>query len=143
MNNKPEHSYRLLYRLIPVVFFLCHASFTLLSQKKTESIYAKKLTVNFSEKEINYEESTSITNVLRVINNTNLQSATITIQVISPAGWKSLQTANKEIVINKGDSVFIPIRLIPGKKKIRGGASYSIKTFITDKQSGQLFPPVF
>ena len=84
-----------------------------------------KNTTSLSQNEI-------ASNVMRVKNNTN-KSVKFHVELSLPAGWNSLGLSGKEQEILPNDSVFLPIRVIPGKD-IKGGTSYVITaTMLSDK----------
>ena len=80
----------------------------------------KAITTTFVYSNIDYTEYSSISNVLKVINNKK-EACTIKVKVSLPSGWKSLLNPEKTFNLEPFDSIFIPIRMIANSKKIKGG----------------------
>ena len=102
----------------------------------------KAITTTFVYSNIDYTEFSSISNVLKVINNKK-ETCTIKVKVSLPSGWKSLLNAEKTFNMEPFDSIFIPIRMIANSKKIKGGVKYGINAIVTKLETGQVFNTSF
>jgi len=102
----------------------------------------KAIITTFVYSNIDYTEFSSISNVLKVINNKK-ESCTIKVKVSLPSGWKSLLNAEKTFNMEPFDSIFIPVRIIANSKKIKGGVKYGINAIITKLETGQVFNTSF
>ena len=102
----------------------------------------KAITTTFVYSNIDYTEYSSISNVLKVINNKK-EACTIKVKVSLPSGWKSLLNAEKTFNLEPFDSIFIPIRMIANSKKIKGGVKYGINAIVTKLETGQVFNTSF
>ncbi len=54
-----------------------------------------------------------ITNALRIFNN-KTEAITFSIEIVAPQSWKQIGASGKEYNLAPGDSLVIPVRLIPG-----------------------------
>ncbi len=54
-----------------------------------------------------------VTNALRVFNNKQ-EAVTFTMEIVAPQSWKLIGNTEKEYTLSPGDSLVIPVRLIPG-----------------------------
>ena len=102
----------------------------------------KAITTTFVYSNIDYTEFSSISNVLKVINNKK-EACTIKVKVSLPSGWKSLLNAEKTFNLEPFDSIFIPIRMIANSKKIKVGVKYGINAIVTKLETGQVFNTSF
>lgn len=93
-----------------------------------------ELIFNVKEKEL--KEGEIITNMARVNNNSN-EAVTFTLELDYPNDWKNLSKTNREYTLNPGDSVFIPIRLVP-KSISRGSFKFIINAFVISNEDKQL-----
>ncbi len=125
------------YLITKLIFFLTLLSQVCFSQRKMELNGAKRLVLTFTEKKIEYEEYTTLTNVLKIVNRSNYTISKIKAEVSVPEGIRSLYNSDKEYSIKGGDSVFIPIRLLPEKKIFLNGTSYAISVNVKETNGGQ------
>jgi hypothetical protein len=74
-------------------------------------------------------------NVFRLKNNTG-KTVRFHLNFSAPAGWTVLGQAEKEYELLQDDSIFVPVRIIPGKD-IRGGTSYVITVTMASEKNVQ------
>ena len=67
---------------------------------------------NDSSQQLNSRER-FVTNALRIYNN-KTEPVTFTIEIVAPKSWKQIGSTEKEYTLQPGDSMVIPVRLIPG-----------------------------
>ena len=103
----------------------------------------KLLDLTVANKEIEYEESTALTNVLKIVNNSKKLGVVLTLDIRSPEGWKVVNQKNKEYSVLAGDSLFVPVRIIPQKTKPKSGINYVINIVATELNTRQLFHASF
>ncbi len=70
-------------------------------------------------------------NVFKVVNNSGLDKKLI-LKYNIPANWKMVGEQEKGILISRGDSAFIPVRVIPDKSA-EGNTSYNVGVVVSDK----------
>jgi hypothetical protein len=93
-----------------------------------------RLLSKFSYSEIELEKGEIVSNVLKVFNS----SSTIqqfSVNILYPAEWSRI-TSNKEYELAPGDTLFIPVILVP-KKLINDNTEIVINAFILDAESKQ------
>jgi len=79
---------------------------------------------NFVRNNTVLEDKEIASNVFGVKNHTG-KSVRFRLKLSVPAGWNILSSSEKEFEIEAGDSIFIPVRVVPGNE-IKGGTSYVI-----------------
>ena len=65
-----------------------------------------------------------VTNVLKAVNRT-ARPIRFNLDLASPSGWKVINNLSKLYTVDAGDSVFVPVRLIPSKESA-GNVNYFI-----------------
>ena len=90
----------------------------------------------FSEKDKELKEGEIISNMARVNNNSD-QAITFYLELDYPKDWKNISKTDKEYTLNPGDSVFIPIRLVP-KSLSRGAFKFMINAFVISNEDKQV-----
>lgn len=100
------------------------------------SVSKKVISASFLFPEIEYNEIAVVSNVLRVKNNTG-KSATFSVNMSFPNGWKTLNKSEKQYTLAPDDSLFIPIRMLTNSKSAKGGTKYNITAFIITNEGRQ------
>ncbi|MBI2270836.1 MAG: hypothetical protein HYU69_10850 [Bacteroidetes bacterium] len=95
--------------------------------------FEKKITASFDTLPCVLKEGDIISKVLQVRNNSG-KSFAFTIQVDHPPGWRSFNTRNRLYEVNNGDTIFVPVRVIPNGKII-GNTKYRINAYVLEKDS--------
>jgi len=90
----------------------------------------------FNFPEIVLKEGEIISNVLKVYNNRD-QSIKFTVDLIAPGGWQILNDINQVYESTVGDTLFIPVILIPNKL-IEGRTEVIINAFLLDEDDNQI-----
>lgn len=75
-------------------------------------------------------------NVLRIKNGSG-QRQEITVNISVPEGWQLFSKAGNAISLNPGDSLFMPVRVIPAKSS-QGSTHYLVNAFLTASNGLQL-----
>lgn len=118
-------------------FFLIVFSVNSFCQVSKNQKSNSDLNLNFLYTSVEFEEITSLTNVLK-IKNTTKKLISFNIKVALPSGWRCLLSADKDFSVDSMDSIFVPVRIIGNKQKIKGGVSYGINAILTDVETGQV-----
>jgi len=102
---------------------------------KQEKDASKTLVVKFLQKDALIKEEDILSNTLSIVNNTDL-SIDFSLNVNIPYNWTDISD-NGQHHLNPGDSIFIPIHVIPASE-VKGGTEYVINAFLVSKQGNQL-----
>jgi hypothetical protein len=94
------------------------------------------LSLKFNEDDLYFIRGDMITNVLRVKNNSEGQ-VNFYIDLSVPDDWKTFNKSNKLYIVNPGDSIFIPVRIIPLELS-KGSTKYMISVFIASDEGESL-----
>jgi hypothetical protein len=97
---------------------------------------ANPLNASFKQAEVVIVKGQIISNVLR-IKNSGAQPVNFYVNLNYPANWKTLTNTEKLYVVPAGDSIFIPVRIIPGSMMF-GNTKYYINVFIEDENRSQI-----
>lgn len=108
--------------------FICSYACAQLQQPHTIP-FSKVITTDFAEKEVLFDKSSIIANVLKIKNN-NGKPYKLHIQVSAPKGWHSITDEDKEIEIYPSDSIFVPIRVVPNFSSVSGSTKYTINVAV-------------
>lgn len=76
------------------------------------------------KQEVEFKQNEIVSNPVRVINK-GTRRATIYLELSAPRDWTTLRSSDKSYTVAPGDSIFIPVRLIP-KGRVEGNTKYSI-----------------
>lgn len=93
----------------------------------------RKIDARFDSTSAELIEGEIISKTLRVKNNSG-KELSFTIDVTYPAGWKAMNTRDRMFTVAAGDSIFVPVRLVP-MGKLRGNTKYLISTNLMEKDS--------
>ncbi|MCB0804980.1 MAG: hypothetical protein KDC05_04225 [Bacteroidales bacterium] len=120
--------------------------FTLQSFAQETNIYSQvsisdALDLSFARKEISIEKGQLISNVLRIIN-TSSDSVQFYVTLNYPPQWRTLFNPGRLYTVSGGDSVFVPVRIIPGTLMI-GDTKYFINAYIEDSRHRQVAAEYF
>ena len=91
----------------------------------------KQLSCAFLNRDLVINQSQAISNVLFIIN-LDEKPYEFYMEVSSPAGWRTLTSNTKTYQLAPGDSIFVPVRLVPNITTMKGGARYSINLFLVE-----------
>lgn len=97
---------------------------------------AQDIDVSFTVKEVQINKGQIISNVLKIINNSD-DSIAIKIKLNFPPTWKTLFNSDKLYSLNSKDSIFIPVRIIPDMF-MKGNTKYYINAFLENESGKQL-----
>lgn len=75
-------------------------------------------------------------NVIRIVNNTR-QKQSLQVEVSVPEGWQLFTNLEKTFEVQPLDSVFVPIRIIPGRIS-KGNTNYLVNGFLISDNGFQL-----
>jgi uncharacterized membrane protein len=89
----------------------------------------KPLSCSFSRTEIQLQGEGTMTNVLMVKNNNGI-TREFYLELTLPLGWKTLNSSNKVYKLDPDDSLFIPVRIIPNQKLMKGSTRYNINVLV-------------
>jgi hypothetical protein len=101
----------------------------------TGSEFDKVLT-GFNLPEIELKEGQVVSNVLKVYNNRD-EAVKFTVDIVAPSGWKILNDVNEVFESPVGDTIYIPVILVPNKL-IEGRTEVIINAFLLDEDSYQI-----
>lgn len=146
------HSYLFKVIGIPTIILCCGIFSTLLGQtpipdttkilqpdtsKKIQATAPKdtshSLVMKFSKKTIVLDETDIVTNVLFICNNT-FEPLDFTVRVSCPYNWTSISNDSAKYHANPGDSIFIPVRIVP--TGVKGGSEYVINVYLISSING-------
>src|SRR4051812_7216071 len=108
---------------------------------KPKAFGKKSFTAEFLQKEVELKKSEIVSNVLRIVN-TGTKPVSFYLDVNHPLKWKTLTNTTKLLEVKPGDTMFIPIRVIPGTE-FKGNMSYLINAFITNEEGKQIASDLF
>lgn len=94
---------------------------------------ANKIIAKFDTLPYRLKEGQIISKTLRVDNKSS-KSLTFTVDVIFPPKWKTLNSRSRNYTISPGDSIFVPVRIIP-HGKIIGNTKYLINAYVLELDS--------
>uniref|UniRef100_UPI004047637F COG1470 family protein n=1 Tax=Roseivirga sp. TaxID=1964215 RepID=UPI004047637F len=97
------------------------------------NVVANGFTLSFIQESTVGSVEQVATNVLRVKNG-NARRMVFTLDVSSPAGWKTLADRSKVYNVAAGDSLFIPVRIVP-QKNAEGNVNYFINASAVSTQN--------
>ncbi|HXP53249.1 MAG TPA: hypothetical protein VN922_25115, partial [Bacteroidia bacterium] len=98
------------------------------------------LTAKILQRDVTIKSSDILSNTLSVINYSD-QPVDFILNVNSPYNWTDISD-NTSHHLNPGDSIFIPVRVIPAPD-VKGGTEYVINTFLISPKGGQLAADYF
>lgn len=108
---------------------------------KTPSFAKKTFIAEFMQKDVELKKSEIVSNVLRVVNASD-KPVSFYLDVSHPLKWKTLTNTTKLYETKPGDTLFIPVRVIPGTE-FKGNMSYLINAFITNEEGKQITSDLF
>lgn len=108
---------------------------------KSKSFAKKSFVAEFVQREVELKKSEIVSNVLRIVN-TGTKPVSFYLDVNHPLKWKTLTNTTKLMEVKPGDTMFIPIRVIPGTE-FKGNMSYLINAFITNEEGKQIASDLF
>jgi hypothetical protein len=109
---------------------------------KPSAAFAKKIFhAEFIQKDIELKKSEIVSNVLRIVNASD-KPVSFYIDISHPLKWKTLTNTTKLYETKPGDTMYIPVRVIPGTE-FKGNMSYLINVFITNEDGKQLTSDLF
>jgi hypothetical protein len=88
-----------------------------------------------SNKDFEYKDGEMISSVACIKNFTD-SSQTLKLSIDLPQNWRTLTKTTKTYTLLSGDSVFVPIRIIP-EKEIGGNVRFLIDLFLTNQDNEQ------
>jgi hypothetical protein len=89
----------------------------------------RPLSCGFTKSEEVVGEGGTISNVL-FVKNVNGITREFYLEITVPNGWKTLNSSNKVYKLDPNDSMFIPVRIIPNKKLMKGSTRYNINVLV-------------
>jgi len=98
------------------------------------------LTAKFVQRDVIIKQEDILTDVISVINYSD-SPVDFTINVNVPFSWTDISDAGSHH-LNPGDSIFIPIRIMPASY-IKGGTEYVINVFLLSPTGGQIATDYF
>ena len=101
-----------------------------------EMNYPSPVQVTFTQKEVIIVKGQIISNVLK-ITNSDEKPLSFYVNLNYPTNWKTLFNAEKLYTMSAGDSIFIPVRIIPSALMF-GNTKYYINVFIEDENRSQI-----
>lgn len=94
------------------------------------------LTTKFANDDLFFNKGEIISNVLKIRNNSS-GIVKFTVDLSVPDDWKTFNKSNKLYTLSSGDSIFIPVRIIPIELS-KGSTKYMISAFISSDEGEQL-----
>ncbi len=101
----------------------------------------KVLTVKFLQRIVTIQEEDILSNTLSVINYSDLP-VDFTLNVNTPYNWTDISDGKTRRHLNPGDSLFVPVRIIPALE-VKGGTEYVINVFLLSPEGSQLTSAYF
>ena len=111
------------------------------SLSKPKSFGKKSFVAEFMQNEVELKKSEIVSNVLRIVN-TGSKSVSFYLDVNHPLKWRTLTNTSKLMEAKPGDTIYIPVRVIPGTE-FKGNMSYLINAFITNEEGKQIASDLF
>lgn len=99
-------------------------------------IKTNAVTAEFVEKDILLSTGEIVSNVLHITNNTE-RTIKFRVSVDYPNGWKTLFKADRFYELEEGDSIFLPMRMLP-TVQILGNTRFMISAYIMSEDDIQL-----
>ncbi len=96
----------------------------------------------FVDQNIDLTPITAISNLLKLQNNT-ANTVSLSVSIKKPSFFRSLFDDNKIVVLNPGDSAFLPVRMVAGKDRVKGGVKYSFTALIKNLNSFEIYKSQF
>jgi hypothetical protein len=109
--------------------------------KPAPSFTKKIFRAEFMQKDVELKKSEIVSNVLRVVNASD-KPVSFYIDISHPLKWKTLTNTTKLYETKPGDTLYIPVRVIPGTE-FKGNMSYLINVFVTNEDGKQLTSDLF
>jgi hypothetical protein len=109
--------------------------------KPTPAFTKKIFHAEFIKKDVELKKGEIVSNVLRVVNASD-KTVSFYIDISHPLKWKTLTNTTKLYETKPGDTLFIPVRVIPATE-FKGNMSYLINVFITNEDGKQLTSDLF
>lgn len=106
------------------------------TSNKLDGSETDKLLTGFSKKDIELKSGEIISNVLKVYNNSR-DLIKFTLDLNYPGSWTQIIAPETTYVIAAGDTLFVPVILIPNKL-INGNTEVIVNAFIIDLENQQL-----
>ncbi|MBI1191763.1 MAG: hypothetical protein GC205_01125 [Bacteroidetes bacterium] len=91
-------------------------------------------------KDVQLEEGEIVSNILRITNPTD-RTRSFSVSTTEPAGWRRLSPRDLLYTLSPGDSMFVPVRLIPSKEA--AGASVVINVLVMTDEGQQVAQDFF
>ncbi len=108
---------------------------------KSKSFAKKTFNAEFMLRDVELKKSEIVSNVLRVVNSSD-KPVSFYIDISHPLKWKTLTNTTKLYETKPGDTLYIPVRVIPGTE-FKGNMSYLINVFVTNEEGKQLTSDLF
>ena len=108
---------------------------------KKASFAKKALVVEFMQKDVELKKSEIVSNVVRIVNASD-KPVSFYLDISHPLKWKALINTTKLYEMKPGDTLFVPVRVIPGTE-FKGNMSYLINAFATNEEGKQLSSDLF
>ncbi len=115
---------------------------TNLSNNSVQSAPPASVECVFIEKSIDIAGVTALSNLLKLNNNT-AKTISLSISMKHPSMWKNLFENEKKIILNAGDSAFLPVRFLSSNNKIRSGIKFQFIALIKNLTTYELYKPSF
>jgi hypothetical protein len=93
----------------------------------------KKIVATFDTIPYNLKEGDIISKTLKIQNNSG-KPFSFTVEVDHPPQWKTFNSRSRLYSVNTGDSIFIPVRVVP-VGKILGNTKYRINAYVFEQDS--------
>lgn len=110
------------------------------SKKETENSFKgatyDKVRTRFNKPEIEIKKTGLISNVIKVINNSN-ENLNFTLDVLLPKGWTNIVGNDKVYNVSIKDTIPIPVLLIPSKLK-KNNSEVMVNCFLIDLEGQQI-----
>ena len=128
---------KILKIIIKSLSFIILAALAFSPVNAQEMLSAKKrgIDVAFQNKRTSQLSNELASNTLAVKNNSTLD-ITFSISISSPNGWKVISRKNAYYTVSPGDSVFVPVNIIP-QKISTGNVNHIISVALLDKDGSQ------
>lgn len=111
--------------MVLLMAVLCSSSFAQL-----RSLDATQFEVAFTKAEVEFLNTEMVSNPLKVVNKSKGE-VQVTLDIGAPPNWKALSSSTRAYTLSPGDTIYIPIRLVPGAGII-GNTKYAINVVLRD-----------